>query len=129
MLQYGCYLKNNARQLRKNMTEAEQLLWYRLRRKQLLGVQFNRQKPIGSYIVDFYSSKARLVIEIDGSQHSEEIHNKNDVIRDQYLQSQGLTVLRFDNLQVLKEIDSVVEVVYQTIKEIIPPNPPLTRGE
>ena len=125
MLQYNRYLKNNARQLRKAMTDAEQTLWHRLRGKQLLGVQFYRQKPIGSYIVDFYSSKAMLVIEIDGGQHAEDSHRQKDFERDQYLHQMGFTVLRFDNLQVLREIDNVVEVIFRAIQEEIPPGPPL----
>ena len=125
MLQYNRYLKNNARQLRKAMTDAEQTLWHRLRGKQLLGVQFYRQKPIGSYIVDFYSSKAMLVIEIDGGQHAEDNHRQKDFERDQYLHQMGFTVLRFDNLQVLREIDNVVEVIFRAIQEEIPPGPPL----
>ena len=121
MLKYNRALKNNARQLRKNMTDAEQLLWYRLRRKQLLAVQFNRQKPIGPYIVDFYASKAKLVIEIDGSQHAEFEHKQKDAIRDNYLHQQGLTVLRFNNRQILQEIDEVVELIIGTMKGKNPP--------
>jgi very-short-patch-repair endonuclease len=63
-----------AREFRKNMTEAEQALWFRLRRKQLLDVQFYRQRPIGNHVVDFYAPSAKLVIEVDGSQHLEKDH-------------------------------------------------------
>ena len=76
-----------------------------------------RQKPIGNYIVDFYAPKARLVIEVDGSQHLEEIHSENHVYRDECLASQGLKVLRFNNLQVLKECDAVLEVIHGTLEE------------
>lgn len=65
-------LHENSRLLRKNMTASEQYLWYNLRRKQLMNVQFYRQKPIGPYIVDFYAHAPKLVIEVDGSQHFEE---------------------------------------------------------
>ncbi len=65
-------LKGRARKLRKNMTDSEIVLWSRLRRKQLLDIQFYRQRPIGSYIVDFYAPKIKLVIEVDGSRHFEE---------------------------------------------------------
>ncbi len=68
---YSRKLKDFARTLRSNMTEAEQHLWYRLRNKQICGVQFYRQKPLRSFIVDFYSPKAKLVIELDGAQHLE----------------------------------------------------------
>ena len=71
VLRYKPYLKDKARELRKNMTDSKRVLWSRLRGKQLLGVQFYRQKPIGEYIVDFYALKAKLVVEVDGSQHTE----------------------------------------------------------
>jgi very-short-patch-repair endonuclease len=69
MLLYNKNLKKPSRQLRKNMTDSEKNLWLRLRGKQLLGVQFYRQEPIGDYIVDFYAPQVKLVVEIDGSQH------------------------------------------------------------
>ena len=67
MLRYKRHLKGKARELRKNMTDSERVLWSRLRGKQLLGVQFYRQKPIGEFIVDFYAPKTKLVVEVDGS--------------------------------------------------------------
>jgi very-short-patch-repair endonuclease len=76
MLKYNPRLKAKARGLRSALTDAEQRLWNRLRRKQILGVQFYRQKPIGNYIVDFYAPAARLVIEVDGAQHAETAHVK-----------------------------------------------------
>jgi len=66
MLKYSCSLKSKARRLRSELTDSESLLWSRLRRKQLMGVQFYRQKPVGDYIVDFYAPWANLVIELDG---------------------------------------------------------------
>jgi len=75
------------------MTDAEQLLWMHLRGKQILGIQFNRQKPIGSYIVDFYAHAVLLVIEIDGSQHLEGEHAQRDAVRDNFLRKQQLAVL------------------------------------
>ena len=96
------------------MTDSEQCLWSRLRRKQL-GILFYRQKPIGNYIVDFYAPQARLVIEVDGAQHLEEKHVLKDVQRDQYLKSQDLKVLRFNNLKVLQNIDGVMEVIYGVV--------------
>jgi len=97
MLGYKLNLKNPARLLRKNLTEGEKALWARLRNKQLLGVQFYRQKPIGKYIVDFYAPKVKLVVEIDGSQHLQNDHLEKDRRRDDYLASLGLKVLRFIN--------------------------------
>ncbi len=72
MIYYNHGLKNTARTLRKNMTEPERLLWSRIRRKQLRGFQFYRQKTVGNYIVDFYCPSARIIIEVDGGQHFEE---------------------------------------------------------
>lgn len=111
MLPYEKRLKQNSRALRSNMTEAEQALWYYLRRKQINGWQFYRQKPLGRYIVDFYCPAARLVVELDGSQHFESEHAQADQVRDQYLAGLGLRVLRFDNRQVLLETEAVVEVI------------------
>ncbi|MDX2494818.1 MAG: endonuclease domain-containing protein [Desulfuromusa sp.] len=109
MLEYNATLKESSRSLRSNMTEAERLLWSRLRRKQLQGIQFYRQKPIGNFIVDFYGPAAGLVVEVDGSQHLEAEHRVRDELRDEFLTEHGLTVLRFDNRQVLCETDAVVE--------------------
>ena len=112
-------LKHNARRLRREMTNSERVLWARLRGKQILNIQFYRQKPIGSYIVDFYAFQARIVIEVDGSQHMESDKEQKDAQRDIYLKNKGLCVLRFNNLQVLQEVDSVMEVIYQAVKERI----------
>ena len=130
MKPYNPVLKPFSRNLRSDMTDAEQLLWSRLRRKQILGLQFYRQKPLANYIVDFYCAAANLVIELDGSQHFEPDHQASDVERDQVLKSLGLLVLRFDNRQVLTELDAVMSVVFNTVeKQIqIPPNPPFTKG-
>ena len=115
MQPYNKNLKYNARQLRNNMTEAEQKLWLRLRQKQLLGLQFYRQKPILNFIVDFYCPAASLIIECDGSQHLNEKGLQYDLVRDQALTQLNLTVLRFNNLQILHELDAVV----QTIENVI----------
>jgi very-short-patch-repair endonuclease len=104
-------LKQCARTLRSNMTDAEGALWSRIRRKQILGLQVFRQKSIGFYIADFCIPKARLIIEVDGSQHVEEVHAENDLVRDEFLQSRGYKVLRFSNSEVLTETDKVVEVI------------------
>ncbi len=130
MLHYDNRLKQNARKLRSNPTDAERLLWSRLRGKQV-GVQFYRQKPIGPYVVDFYGPAAKLVIEVDGSQHFEEGGMQRDKQRDAYLASQGLRVLRFDNLQVMKETTAVLEVILREVEAAgkSPPAPLLQRGE
>lgn len=130
MLEYSRNLKEPSRELRKNMTDAERVLWARLRGKQLRGVQFYRQKPLGPYIVDFYAHAAGLVIEVDGGQHYEPEHARRDSERDRYLSEIGLLVMRFSNLHVLRETDAVVEAIHRVIEERqIPPAPPLQRGE
>jgi very-short-patch-repair endonuclease len=101
MLWYTATLKGQARELRKKLAESENALWSRLRGKQLLGMQFYRQKPIGQYIVDFFAPRARLVVEVDGSQHMEENHLQRDKNRDEYLKGLGLKVLRFNSRVVL----------------------------
>ena len=116
-LLYDGKLKNSARYLRKNMTESERELWSRVRAKQLLGVQFYRQKPIGNFIVDFFAPKAKLVVEVDGSQHAEEDDRTRDKLRDEYLASRGIRVLRSNSREVLKNTDSVVNSIYRFIEE------------
>jgi len=97
------------------MTDSELKLWSRIRRRQIFGLQFYRQRPIGNYIVDFYCPRAQLVLEVDGLQHMQELAERKDNYRDSYLKQQGIKVLRFDNLQVLKQLDAVVEKVYRTV--------------
>jgi len=111
MLPYNRTLKPRARNLRREMTDAERLLWLRLRRKQIGGVQFYRQKPIGNYIVDFYAPRAKIVIEVDGSQHHEPHAVEADIERDQFLSRLNLNILRFNNLQVLLETESVLDAI------------------
>ena len=108
-------LKKLSKRLRRQMTDAERKLWSRIRGKQICGVQFYRQKPLLDFIVDFYAPAARLVIEIDGGQHFEPEHQRQDALRDERLNEIGLEVLRFDNLQVLLELDAVVERIYEVV--------------
>ena len=132
MLEYNSKLKTNARQLRMNLTDSERALWSRLRNKQISGVQFYRQKPIGDYIVDFYAPGAKLVIEVDGEQHLEGSHFQSDRRRDEYLASLGLKVLRFNSREVMKERDGVLEVISRSVEERLnletPPRPPFSKG-
>lgn len=97
MKPYNKNLKQASRDLRNNMTDAEKFLWSKIRNKQILGVQFYRQKPILNFIVDFYCPSANLVIECDGSQHYTDEGLEADRIRDHALEQLGLKVLRFDN--------------------------------
>jgi len=117
MIRYKGHLKNRARHLRKNMTDSERVLWSRLRGKQVFGMQVYRQKPIGEYIVDFFIPKAKLVIEVDGSQHSVSENVSRDQRRDAYMSSVGLQVLRFNSNAVLKKTDAVVDVIARVVRE------------
>ena len=85
-----------------------------LHRKQVSGIQFYRQKPIGNYIVDFYASSVQLVVEVDGSHHFDGIQAKHDKQRNEYLERLGFKVLRFDDRQVLMQTDAVVEEIFQS---------------
>jgi len=95
IIPYNPKLKERARELRKNMTDAEITLWLHLRKKQVNGIQFFRQRPIGNYIVDFYAPDSKLVIEVDGGQHFEDEGLAYDEVRDSHLRGLGLNVLRF----------------------------------
>ncbi len=106
-------LTERARQLRKNMTDAERRLWSKLRGKQL-GFKFKRQVPIGNYIVDFICPSKKLIIEVDGSQH---INNEYDRKRDEYLKSRGYTVLRFWDNEVLKESEAVLQRIWYELNK------------
>jgi len=116
MLRYNKNLKTLSRNLRKNMTDAEILLWSKIRRKQLRGYQFYRQRIIGNYVVDFYCPKAKLVIEVDGGQHYFDKQNAIDKNREIYLSENGLKVLRFNNLDILQNIDGVLEYIDEYLK-------------
>jgi very-short-patch-repair endonuclease len=113
MLPFNKNLKNLARGLRKNMTEAERVFWQRIRGKQLKDHQFYRQKNIGNYIVDFYCPAAELIVEIDGGQHHSDIGNEKDKIRDSYLNQLGFRVLRFSDSEVFENMDGVLEKVLE----------------
>ena len=110
-----------AKQLRRNMTDAEKLLWYRLRGHRLNGMKFKRQQPLGNYIVDFVCFEAKVVVEVDGGQH---LDSKQDRQRDAWLRSQGFEVLRFWNNEVLEQADAVLERICQSFS---PSPPPLSR--
>ena len=113
---YRKILKEPARSLRTSMTDAEHVLWHRIRRKQIQNAQFYRQKPLRSFIVDFYCPAAKLVVELDGSQHFETGHQAEDRARDAALAGSGLRVLRFDNRQVLLETDAVLAAIDEAVK-------------
>jgi adenine-specific DNA-methyltransferase len=107
--------RTNARQLRKNMTGAERALWKHIRLRQMTGHKFRRQQPVGQYVVDFVCLAKRLIIELDGGQHSQQI--AYDANRSAWLDSQGFRILRFWNTQVLKEIDAVKEEILKGLED------------
>ena len=106
--------KHNAIQLRKEPTPAERKLWSRIRNDQL-GVTFRRQHAVGNYIPDFCSPKAKLIIELDGSQHLEQ--EEYDSERTKYLEEHGYKVIRFWNNQVLNEIENVILAITYALEE------------
>ena len=119
-------MSNLAKDLRKNSTDAERLLWKYLRSKTIEGFKFRRQQPIENYIVDFVCLEKRIVIEVDGGQHA--VEKEKDTERDRWLESQGFKVLRFWNNDVLTNIQGVLEMVKanclgQTITTSPSPNP------
>ena len=105
MLPYRRDLTRVARRLRRDATVPERLLWSRLRRRQL-GVRFLRQRPIGSYVVDFYCPERRLVVEVDGRSHDGQ--GPEDAVRQKALENKGLTVLRETNDDVIRDLDGVI---------------------
>ena len=110
--QYSTTLVPIARLLRANMTDAERKLWASLRRNQL-GVKFRRQVPFGRYVVDFCCPKARLVVELDGSQHHTIEGLRNDIERDDYLRRMGHEILRYTNVQILQNEDGVLQDILE----------------
>jgi very-short-patch-repair endonuclease len=114
-----------AKNLRKNSTDAERVVWKFLRAKQIEGLKFRRQEPIGKYIVDFVCFEKDLIIEVDGGHHSETV----DSGRDAWLLSQGFEVLRFWNHDVLQNIEGVLEVILRACSQRTPsPTPPIKGG-
>ncbi|MCH9807510.1 MAG: endonuclease domain-containing protein [Alphaproteobacteria bacterium] len=111
-----------ARRLRREQTDAEKKLWRRLRNRQVDGWKFRRQVPHGAYILDFYCIEAKLVIEVDGSQHAD-LKVTHDAIRTAELETDGLRVLRFWNAEVLNNIEGVLEAIYLALgqKQAAPP--------
>ena len=108
------YLKQRSRDLRNNLTDAEKKLWQKLRNKQINDHKFRRQFVLGNYIVDFICLDKRLIIEVDGGQHMDNVNY--DLQRDEWLKSQNFKVLRFWNNQVLNEIDSVLQDIVKNLE-------------
>jgi very-short-patch-repair endonuclease len=111
---WGCYIVKNcltpfAKQLRKRPTDAEDLLWRHLQRRQIEGFKFRRQQPIGKFIVDFVCLTKKIVIEIDGGQHA--VYKESDNIRDAWLKANGFSVLRFWNTALFENLEGVLETI------------------
>ncbi len=127
-VEYNLKLKANSRALRNNSTLSEVLLWQRIRAGNMMGYKFNRQKPLGNYIVDFYCKRLNLVIEVDGSSHDN--NYQEDLVRQKDLEELGLTFLRFTDIQVKKDMNSVIrEIEIWIVQNINNPPSPLFKGE
>jgi very-short-patch-repair endonuclease len=140
MFKYDPRLKQRARYLRRAQTDSERCLWQRLRRRQICGVHFYRQRPLGEYIVDFYAPAAKLVVEVDGTRHTAPAAAEYDEIRTAFLQAQRLAVLRFSNADVLQQTDQVVAAIEGVVRRALnvlshrkvdrePALPPLQKGD
>ncbi len=108
-------LKVRRQELRRNQTDAEKRLWEKLRNKGIEGIKFYRQHSVGPYILDFYSPQMRLAIELDGSQHTEEINREYDAARTEYLKAHGVEVIRFWNNDIMRNIGSVLQRIAEKV--------------
>jgi very-short-patch-repair endonuclease len=127
IISYRTKLKSRAKYLRMNSTKAERLLWFGLKNKRLLGLQFQRQKMIDNYIIDFYCKKFKLGIELDGETHEGKF--EYDQQRTNKLKRFGIKILRFSNLDVLTNPDGAIEIIRRFITDQNPPLDPLPGGE
>lgn len=107
--------KERRQELRNNMTEPEKRLWSILSNKQM-GVKFRRQHGIGNYIIDFYSPEIKLVIEVDGESHFSVEAQAYDKIREEFMQSLGLTTLRFLNQDVMQNLEGVYQMIHNYVE-------------
>jgi very-short-patch-repair endonuclease len=107
----------SARELRNNLTDAEQRLWQKLKRRQIVTMKFRRQQPIGTFIVDFVCFERRLIVEVDGGQHAEQA--PYDEQRTRSLEAQGYLVLRFWNNDVLANTEGVAQAILDAVEQRI----------
>lgn len=120
-------LLDNAKILRRNLTDVEQRLWYHLRAHRFMGRKFKRQKPIGHYVVDFVCLEKKLIIELDGGQHAENVEYDRE--RDSWLRNEGYTVLRFWNNELMNGMEGVLERIrLALIHETLSPSPSPVNG-
>ena len=117
--------RTRARRLRRDMTDAERIIWNAIRAHRMHGMSFRRQTPIGPFIVDFVCQSALLIVEIDGGQHYEPENIKRDAQRDAFLASKGYQILRFNNHDVITNRQGVIETIAAAV--VHAPSPPLPR--
>jgi len=108
-----------AKELRKNETEAEKMLWSKLNKNQIIGLQFRRQHPINIFIADFYCPKIKLVIEVDGSIHEIFEYEEHDIGRSEMLNDFGITVIRFTNEKILNDLDGTIKQIESEIRKLL----------
>ena len=114
------HLLTLARKLRKEQTNAEQLLWQLLRNRQFCGLKFRRQYPLAPYVLDFYCREERFGIELDGGQHNEPDKKRTDKERTAFLEGKGIKIIRFWNNEVLQETEAVLEQLYNSLNSLTP---------
>jgi very-short-patch-repair endonuclease len=119
-------LKQRRRELRRNQTEAEKVLWAHLRNRQFYNMKFFRQYGIGPYILDFYCPAVKIPVELDGGQHNSCENKEYDLARSEYLKTQAINVIRFWNNEVLLDIQSVLA---ELALKVTPPQLPFSKGE
>ena len=107
-----------ARALRKSMSDAERKLWRGLRGKRIEGARFRRQHPLGKFIVDFVCLERRLVVEVDGGQHTEDDHIATDARRDRWLAAEGYRVMRVSTTDVYTNTAGVLDTIWATLQEL-----------
>ena len=123
-------LTHFAKNLRKQSTDTERVVWKHLRAKNFKGLKFRRQQPVGKYIVDFVCFEKKIIIELDGGQHAMLSENQKDVERDKWFEAQGYIVLRFWDNEVLMNTQEVLEVIKgHCFKSPSPQSPPIKGGE
>ena len=110
---------DNAKALRSNQTDCEDILWQRLRAKRLNNIKFRRQVPIGKYIVDFVNLGKKLIIEVDGSQHLDDTNRKYDELRTEYLNEQGYRVIRFLDSDILENLESMLNTILAEYNKLL----------
>lgn len=114
-------LRERRKGLWRSQTEAEKLLWNKLRGRQVRGLKFYRQFSVGGYILDFFCPQIKLSVELDGGQHAEKENKEYDVVRTDYLNGIGIEVLRFWNNEVIKNIEGVLQVIEERLNSSQPP--------